>query len=165
MNKNIIIYGFMASGKTTIGKIIAEAMNLSFIDTDEEIEKKYNQKIIDIFETEGEEYFRQIESKVINQVVVPPNKVISVGGGAVLLKENLDILKKDGIMVMLDVPLDMIKERLKDDCLRPLAKGNIDDLYKKRFNTYLSISDIIINARTELNETCKNIVSILKKMK
>ncbi len=165
MNKNIIIYGFMASGKTTVGKIISESMNMPFLDTDKEIEKTYHQEICKIFEEQGENYFRKLESNIIHNIVAPPYKVISVGGGSVLYKENLEFLKKNGIMIMLDVPLEIIKERLANDNdsnPRPLARGNIDKLYEERFEIYLNNADIVINARTELKETCKSIKNILK---
>ncbi|MFN3550953.1 MAG: shikimate kinase, partial [Endomicrobiia bacterium] len=86
---NIVITGFMCTGKTSVGKILAKEINFGYIDTDEIIEKFVGLKISEIFACYGEKYFRDIESQVVEKVSKEDKRVISTGGGVVLRKENM----------------------------------------------------------------------------
>ena len=96
---NITLCGFMGSGKTTVGKALAKMLNYVFIDTDAEIEKRAGIKISEIFEKLGEAAFRQMESDIIKELARFDNQVISVGGGAVINKENARKLKSCSTVV------------------------------------------------------------------
>ena len=103
--KNIVLTGFMASGKSSVGKILAEKLNIKFIDTDILIEQKLNKKISDIFKENGEQYFRQQETKVVEEISNLTSCLISCGGGVVLNKYNIELLRKNGIVAKLNIPL------------------------------------------------------------
>ena len=122
MSKNIVLIGIMGSGKTTIGKKIAEKSNMEFVDTDELIVHKSQKSIKLIFADEGENFFRDFESEVIEDVSKQENIVISTGGGAVLRDENIDNLKKNGVLFHLFAPAEELFARIKDDNERPLLK-------------------------------------------
>ncbi|MCI8520935.1 MAG: shikimate kinase, partial [Clostridia bacterium] len=95
---NIILTGFMAAGKTEISKAIAAMSSYTLYDTDDMIEKKCGMSINEIFDTHGEKYFRQIEKEVVREASGFKNAVIATGGGVVLDKENIDVLRNTGII-------------------------------------------------------------------
>ena len=121
----IFIVGPMASGKSTLGKKLAQILNIDFIDTDKEIEKKAGAEISWIFEVEGEEGFRERERKVLNKSINKEDVVISTGGGIVTVKKNRDLMTTKGKVVYLKTPLEIQLKRTEKDKKRPLlAKGN-----------------------------------------
>ncbi len=134
--KNIVLTGFMASGKTTVGKLLSKKLGMDFVDTDELIEKQEGMSINEIFEKYGEEHFRCLEkelAKKLSQNVT--GTVIATGGGFVLNKENINELKKSGVVFNLKTNPEIIKERLngaKDT--RPLLKNNEFSGILKRFS-------------------------------
>lgn len=150
--KNIVITGFMGTGKTTIGKMLAEDDGLDFVDTDALIEEKAgNKKVTEIFDEYGETYFRQVEKDVIKDVSLRENAVISTGGGAIADKENLAQLKKNSIIIIcLTARPEVILERTKkEEGIRPLLNVNdplkrIKELLDSRREAYMK-SDIIID--------------------
>jgi shikimate kinase len=136
----------MATGKSTIGEILAKKIGYGFIDTDEEIEHQENRTIKRIFETDGESYFRIIEAQLIKDISNLQNQVIACGGGLVLNHENVTKLKKNSIMVLLTTTPTEILNRVKKDQTRPLL--NVDDklneikrILKKRNPIYEKIAD------------------------
>jgi len=136
---NIFLIGFMGSGKSTVGKLLAEKLNLKFIDIDEEIEKQENKKIPQIFKENGEMYFRNLEKEKIKEFQNKKGYVVSTGGGLGADKENMEFMKKNGIVIWLDVSLDEVLNRCKNDPNRPLLNKPLDDLkklYEKRKNVY-----------------------------
>lgn len=119
--KNIVLIGFMATGKTTVGKIISNKLDFSFVDTDELIQQKCNLGIPEIFAVHGQEYFRKIESEVIKDVSRCDSHVISCGGGVVKNPENISCLKKTGVLVCLRASIDAICNRTNcSNQVRPL---------------------------------------------
>lgn len=142
LNKsNIVLIGMPGSGKTTLGRILADKLGREFADTDDEIVKETGAEISDIFAKHGEEYFRNLESEVIKKMSVTGGKVIATGGGAVLRKENVDALKQNGVIVLLDRPLD----ELEPTSDRPLANDSdkMRQLYEKRMPIYKECADAI----------------------
>jgi len=117
---NIVLTGFMGTGKTVIGKLLAKKLSWEYIDTDELIEKRENMKISEIFAIKGEPYFRKIESEIIKEVSKKDKCVISTGGGVVLKEENMNELEKNGIIINLSASPDKIFERTSLDKSRPL---------------------------------------------
>lgn len=124
MKGNIILIGFMGSGKTTVGKALAEKLSYKFVDTDEWIEEKEKRTISDIFNEEGEAYFRALETDIIKDMEDLENHIISTGGGLPLKQENGEILKKIGFIVYLDVTKETVMKRLEGDQTRPLLSGS-----------------------------------------
>ena len=135
---NIVLTGFMASGKTQISKCIAKMSGFNLIDTDQLIVERMNMSINEIFEKMGESEFRKIESDIIREVSELDNIVISTGGGVVLNKENMDNLRKNGVIVNLAPSFDVIVARLENARMtRPLLKDDDISQIEKRFNDRL----------------------------
>lgn len=131
--KNIVLIGFMASGKTTVGKLLSDLLNYRFYDTDLLIEKNEGKSIEDIFKIFGEEYFRNLETKTVKDFCDVDTSVIATGGGIVLNPENIDILRKNSVIVHLKTNDLIIKKRYKiSKDARPLMKNQcIDDVLKR----------------------------------
>jgi shikimate kinase len=166
--KNIVITGFMGTGKSTVGNMLAEDYSLDFVDTDVLIEEKAgNKKVTEIFDEYGEAYFRKIEKDVIRDVSLLENAVISTGGGAIADKENLALLKEKSIIICLTASPEVILERIrKEDGIRPLLKvkdplKRIKELLDSRKEAYMK-SDIIIDTSdltpSEAAETIKTLL-------
>jgi shikimate kinase len=118
---NIVLTGFMCTGKTSVGKLLAEKLGYKFVDTDDLIEQRVGMKISDIFAVYGEPYFRDVETEVVKEVAKKDKFVISTGGGVVLRKVNIDELRKNGIIVNLTAKPETIYNRLKNQPgVRPL---------------------------------------------
>ena len=159
----IFIVGPMASGKSTLGKKLAQTLNMDFVDTDKEIEKKAGAEISWIFEVEGEKGFRERERKALEESIKEDDVVISTGGGIVTVKKNRDLIATKGKVVYLKTPLELQLKRTEKDKKRPLlAKGNkkqiLEALKKERDPKYEEIADITIdqdgqkNRKTIINE-------------
>ena len=159
----IFIVGPMASGKSTLGKKLAQTLSIDFVDTDREIEKKAGAEISWIFEVEGEKSFRERERKVLKKSINKDDVVISTGGGIVMVKENRALMTTNGKVVYLKTPLEIQLKRTEKDKKRPLlAKGNkkqiLEALKKERDPIYEEIADITIdqngqkNRKTIINE-------------
>lgn len=130
MMKNIVLIGFMGSGKTTIGKALEEKTNMTFVDTDELIETYEGCKISDIFESKGEAYFRRLENETLKKLVAAADfKIISTGGGIVTNHANIQLLKQLGQVFYLRIRPETVIARLEGDKTRPLLMGE-DKLYK-----------------------------------
>lgn len=147
---NIILIGFMGSGKTTFGRWIIRTHNMEFLDTDEYIENKYNKLIKDIFRDSGEETFRDMETQTIKELAqVCDNCVISVGGGLPVREVNRSFLKELGIVVYLEASVDELVKRLSKDTSRPLLAGGnlrekIESLMTAREALYKDAADVIV---------------------
>jgi shikimate kinase len=138
---NIVLTGFMGTGKTFAGKLIARRLNWDHYDTDEMIEKEVGMPISKIFELKGEEHFRKLETNTARLVSVLDKVVISTGGGIVLRKENIDELEKNGAIVCLTAAPEKIYERVKKETHRPLLKvpdpvSKINELLEFRKEAY-----------------------------
>ncbi len=134
---NVVLVGYMGSGKTSVGKEIAKMRGMDFIDLDEYIEKKEGRSIREIFEFESEEYFRNLETRTIKSLFKLSNTVISTGGGSVLRKENRDNLRKLGEIVYLKADVDTLVDRLKGDESRPLLQAESEAELRKRIASML----------------------------
>ncbi|MCL0096891.1 shikimate kinase, partial [Thermodesulfovibrionales bacterium] len=120
--KNIVLTGFMGTGKTEVSRILSQKLNYILIDVDSEIEKEQNITIAEIFKQYGEARFREIESGVIKRLSEAKNAIISTGGGAVLKQENIDNLKKNGVVVCLTALPETILKRTSNNDDRPLLR-------------------------------------------
>ena len=154
-HRNIVLTGFMASGKTVVGKALSEKLGRKFIDTDLLVEEKCKMSIPEIFEKYGEEYFRKVEAEVIRETSLEKGSVIATGGGVVLDSENIETLRKNATIVNLESCRDVIIARLsKDDGTRPLNKGQdieqILDRFEKR-KPFYDNCDIKVKITNEMN--------------
>lgn len=138
----LYLVGFMASGKTTIGRSLAEELGWDFADIDEEVEAQQGTSISEIFESRGEAEFRSLETAAIRERVrkVECGRpiVIVLGGGAFVQQANFDLLENNGVTVWLDCPLPLIRERVKHCEHRPLARdpAQLEKLYESRRPAY-----------------------------
>ena len=161
INKNIAIIGHMGSGKTIFGKILANKLDFDHLDSDNLIEKSSKNKINCIFKSLGESIFRKIEEEIILKTHNKKNIVLSLGGGSILSNKVRDLLKKNYILIFLDVDFSILVNRLKNTKKRPLlANVNIEKKIKELDITrrkYYLLADIIIknDEDDDINETIK----------
>lgn len=132
MNKNIVLVGLSGSGKSTLGNILSSLSGYALVDTDAIIVKLQNRSINNIFETNGEEFFRTLETQVSKEISAFDKQIISTGGGIVLKEKNLEYLKQNGIVFYLKTSVNTLLKRLEGDNTRPLLKT--DDVKKKLEN-------------------------------
>ena len=127
--RNIVLVGFMGTGKTAVAKILAEKLGMKYVSTDDLIEKKEGMPITDIFSKKGENRFRSVEKDVVRGVSEMENAVIDAGGGAVMDNENIENLKKKGTIICLWAEPETILERTKKYGQRPLL--NVENPIEK----------------------------------
>lgn len=138
----IYLVGFMASGKTTIGRLLADELGWSFADLDEDIEAQAGTSISEIFDQRGEDEFRRIETDAIRKRIRLIEKgrpmVVALGGGAFVQPANFDLLENNGISVWLDCPFATVSERVSRASHRPLARdeNKFRELYEARRGAY-----------------------------
>lgn len=147
---NIYLVGFMGSGKSTISKELAKRLTWDLVDTDNYIEEKYGRTIKDIFATEGEQAFRDMETEALRELVLNGNKVISCGGGIVLRKQNVNLMRLFGKIVLLNATPQTIYERVKHGTGRPILNGNMNveyiaKLMSKRSADYEYAADVVVD--------------------
>jgi len=140
--KNIILIGFMGTGKTTIGRLLASSLGRPFIDSDKKLEDEQGMTIRELFELHGEAYFRQKEREMIAKLSRYSNTVIATGGGVVLSANSMRRLKKNGVIISLNASIDTILERTGRRNTRPLLmeasarEQTIRNLMQERFDLY-----------------------------
>jgi shikimate kinase len=165
---NIYITGFMGSGKSTVGRILAGKLGFKFIDLDRIIEIDQGKKIKDIFKLDREKYFRDIETKVIEKTCRNKNCVFACGGGVVERKRNMDIICRSGLVIYLDISIQDALKRLKYVKDRPLLEVSqreetIKDLLSKREALYRKYSDLVVsNIKRSAEHTADEIMTRLK---
>lgn len=148
---SIILCGFMGSGKSTVGKILAQKSDREFVDLDAYIEQQQGMTISDIFEMQGEQAFRQLETEAARVLSDKDGLVLATGGGTVLRQENTDLLRKNGVIVLLDVPLSLLEQRLESATDRPLLMRPdrtefMAQLHAERMPKYRAAAQICIAA-------------------
>lgn len=150
LNCNIVLIGFMGTGKTTIAKLLSRVFDLKVIEMDGLIVERQGMSISEIFEKHGEEYFRDLETNLLKELQKDNNLVISCGGGTPLREVNVKEMKKIGKVVLLNASAETIFARVKDNHDRPLLENNmnvefIEGMLSKRRDKYLAAADIIID--------------------
>ena len=164
--KNIYIMGFMGTGKTTVGKALAKKLGKDFIDLDNEIELYEGMSINEIFEEKGEDYFRQIETKVLKEIAEKKDLIVSTGGGSIVTHGNLEIVKSSGILITLMASPEEILRRVSGNNDRPLLNvGNPLETIKKllfeRAPFYIKADYIIETTNKNIEEVVEEILEIL----
>lgn len=163
--KQIFLIGMMGSGKSTIGSILADKLDWTFIDIDTELEKDYSLSINDMFKN-GEDKFRTYETEKLEQIVLKDHIVCATGGGIVLEDSNYRILDQS-FCVYLDTSLETLHKRIKNDNSRPLLSvGNKKDLMRDIFNDreerYKSLSKLNVNTdNINIDDSCKMIMEYI----
>ena len=147
---NIFLIGPMGVGKSTIGRVLANIMNLRFFDSDQEIESNTGADIPWIFDVEGESGFRERERKVIRQLSKRQDIVLATGGGVILAKQNRETLCSNGTVVYLTAPIKKLVDRTRKDKSRPLLQTDdpeqkIIEIFNARNHLYKDTADIVID--------------------
>ena len=148
----IVLYGFMGAGKSTLGPRVADLRKYRFVDLDEYIEKRLCRNIPEIFEEEGEQFFRDLETATLKRMIEKQEYrrcILSLGGGTPLREENRKLLKQLGTVYYLRVTPEMVWERLRGDTTRPLLQTEdpqrtIRELLSKRDPIYMEAADVVI---------------------
>ncbi len=150
---NVFLIGPAGAGKTTVGRLVADALGLEFLDTDIEIESRSGVDIAWIFDLEGENGFRDREVRLIQELTERTGIVMATGGGAILREENRKRLVSRGTVVYLETPLERQIQRVSKDKNRPLLKGNdaekrkiLEAMHKQRSPLYQEIADLTLPA-------------------
>ena len=167
-NYNIFLIGFMGAGKSTISDYLKNALAMDVVEMDQCIVERQGMSISDIFETYGEEYFRELETNLLIEMQSQSNVVVSCGGGVPMRERNVVEMKKNGRVVLLTAKPETILERVKDNHDRPLLENNktvpfIADLMEKSRAKYEAAADIVIetDGKTEL-EICEELIHRLR---
>lgn len=149
---NIVLSGFMGSGKTVIGRRLAGALGMQFLDLDQYIAKKAGLTVSEIFAQHGEAYFRQLEADSVRELAQKKHCVIAAGGGTLTQPGNAEVFRAGGSEILyLDVPLAALQERLKNDRRRPLLqtenrKAAIERILAERRPKYMAVADRVVDA-------------------
>lgn len=165
MKRNVILIGFMGSGKTTLGLRLSYRLKTPVEDTDKMIEQNEGRTISDIFRDKGEEYFRNKETELLREICKRQYvRIISVGGGTPVSKINRPLLKKCGIVVYLRIRPETVYERLKGDTTRPLLAcedplSKIQTLLDNRKDAYEESADIIVDVDDKSTEEILDIIT------
>ncbi|MHB8626747.1 MAG: shikimate kinase [Aggregatilineales bacterium] len=162
---NIVLVGFMGTGKTTVGRLIAERLSWRFTDTDKLIEARAGRPIPDIFRQEGEPAFRKLEAEVCAEVGAWRHTVIATGGGVWIDPVNREKLSATGFVVCLRAPLEQIEARLEADRSRPMLEGpdrhqRIVELMNTRQAAYATIPHTIDTDGHTPYAVCEKIIAL-----
>jgi shikimate kinase len=145
---NIVLVGFMGTGKSTIGRFLAEKLGWELVDTDHYIEKQEGMSIAELFSKQGEAYFRAAETRAIQAIMNRTHQVVATGGGAVLAADNRVSLKTNGYVVALTASVETIVQRVGGDRNRPLLQGKasevVPQLLERRKHAY-DFADLTIS--------------------
>ncbi|RKY82221.1 shikimate kinase [candidate division KSB1 bacterium] len=171
---NVYLTGFMASGKTATGRIIADILSWKFIDTDAYIEESERMLISDIFDLYGEEVFRKMENNILKRISSFSECVVALGGGVFVSSENRNIIRNSGISVALLWPPEILVKRVGSGKNRPLLKGlNTDQIYKKvkklldYREEFYRMADVCLEFNTEIpvKTVAQRIINSLEKFR
>lgn len=167
LKRTVVLVGMMGSGKTAIGKALALRLGVPFLDSDAAIEEAAQASIAEIFARDGEAFFRDREAEVIARLLTGAPAVLSTGGGAFMAERNRLAISAMGVSVWLDVPLDVLWERVRHKETRPLLKtadprGTLAGLYEMRVPVY-RLADLRVEARAgfSIDETTGRVIEAL----
>jgi len=166
--KNIYLIGFMATGKTAVGKFLARRLKKQFIDLDGRIEEKEGMRIVDIFAKKGEAYFRQAEKQAVKEIALLSDCIVACGGGVVIDPDNVVLLKKSGTLICLTADVATIIARSSGTKQRPLLNvGNpqekILELLEKRKAFYKQADYEIDTSPCSVEDVAEKIINIIGK--
>ena len=164
MKNNIFLIGFMGAGKSSIARTLKQQYHMRLIEMDEQIEAEQGMKISQIFSEKGEDYFRSLETRLLEGLQQQENTVVSCGGGVPMRRCNVDAMKKSGMIVYLSAEPETIYGRVCNSHTRPLLEGNmnvkyITGLLKARLPKYLEAADVVVKTDGKsLQEICRCIM-------
>lgn len=165
--KNVVLIGFMGTGKSAVGRRVASRLGLEMIDTDKEIEKITGKSVAEIFEKDGPLRFRSEEALLVKKIAGRRNMVIATGGGMVLNPENVRLLRREGVLIALTAKPEVICRRVKRNRNRPLLRrGNllerINELLKEREGAYDVAEYAVDTSDKNVDEVAEEIILYLQ---
>lgn len=169
LRRTIVMVGMMGSGKTAIGRALAARLDVPFQDSDAAIEDAAQSSIAEIFERDGERFFRRREGEVIRRLLAGPPAILSTGGGAFLADETRETIHKDAISIWLDAPLPLLWERVRHKDTRPLLRtadprATLSTIYDERTPIYAKATlRLPISQRNTIEETTQSAIDLLLK--
>lgn len=163
MDKNIVLLGFMGTGKTAIGKKLAVDLNMQFVEVDSIIEGKEGVTINEIFSVKGEPFFRKVEADVVKELSKKKGLVISAGGGVVLNPDNIREMQRNGILICLNAAPEEIYKRIKGEGQRPLL--NVKDPLKKIKELLDYRKPYYNRINLQIDTTGKSVEEVVKEVK
>ena len=168
LKKTVAMVGMMGAGKTAIGTALARHLGVPFLDSDTEIERAANQTIAEIFERDGEPFFRERETQVISRLLDGPAAILSTGGGAFLRQENRAMISSKGVSLWLRADLDLLWERVRHKTTRPLLRtedprATLAAIQAERDPIY-GLADLIVdaNAAFSIDEMTDEVIAVLR---
>jgi shikimate kinase len=164
---NIVLAGPMGSGKTTVGRLVAERLEREFRDTDRLIEERTGISIVRIFSERSELYFRALERDVVKEIAGQKNLVVAIGGGTIVSEENRRDLSSDSLLICLLAAPAVLHQRLKGTNHRPLLKGRdlksrIEEVLRERMSVYRAVEHCIKTDRLTVARAADRIVQIYR---
>lgn len=167
LKKTVVMVGMMGAGKTAIGTALAKRLGVSFLDSDSEIETAANMTIAEIFERDGETFFREKESQVISRLLDGTPSILSTGGGAFLQPQNREAIRKAGVSVWLRADLELLWNRVKHKSTRPLLRTpdpyqTLAELCRVR-NPQYAKADLVVDAHPDysIDEMTDRVIEVL----
>jgi shikimate kinase len=166
-DRNVILIGFMGTGKTSVGQALAEALGYAYVDTDDLVEEKAGKKISKIFGEDGEDKFRHLESAALDQLPDFKRTVIAVGGGATIRTENREKLRNAGVVIALTAAPEEIYQRVKHEEHRPLLaevtdlRAHIRKLMDARKGIYDDVDHTIETTTMTVDEVVDKCIDLL----
>ena len=168
LKKTVVLVGMMGSGKTAVGKALAAELQVLFKDSDQEISIAANRSIAEIFERDGEPFFRSVEAKVLERLLQGQPCVLSTGGGAFMVGNNRTLISKLGISVFLNADLELLWERVRSKDTRPLLKtadpkATLSRIFEGRKDQY-ALADIIVQTHQNYSiaQTAEHVIAALR---
>ena len=167
LRRAVVLVGMMGSGKTAVGKALAQRLGVPFVDSDAEIEAAANATIAEIFARDGEPFFRRRESEVISRLLKGPPCVLSTGGGAYLADRNRTEIHRHGVAVWLNAPLPLLWERVRHKDSRPLLRtpdplATLTEIFAARSPIYaLAELHLAVRPHASIEETTDGVVALL----
>jgi shikimate kinase len=161
-SRNLILAGFMGTGKTTVGRLVANRLGMGFTDTNHEVEGMAGRSIVDIFAASGEAAFRQLESIVCLRAAIAGGQVIATGGGALLNEKSRLALESSGLLVCLTAQVDEIARGVGDAPSRPLAGSPADlaELFARRSALYDSLPIQVDTTGKQVAEVVEEVIGL-----
>ncbi|KIC48978.1 shikimate kinase [Tateyamaria sp. ANG-S1] len=167
LKKTVVMVGMMGAGKTAVGRALALRLNVPFLDSDAEIETAANMSVPEIFERDGEPFFRRKETQVISRLLDEECGILSTGGGAFLAEENRANITARGVSVWLNADLDLLWQRVRHKDTRPLLRtpdprATLADLYAQRVPVY-ALADVAVVSKPDftIEEMVDRVVATL----
>ena len=165
-SQNIALIGFMAVGKSAVGRNVARKLHRRFVDLDAVIEKKQGRKVREIFDSEGEGYFRRLEKQTLREVLNENRQVIATGGGVILDPDNLQLLREKCLLIGLSASPDVLLSRVGKGAKRPLLKGTdlrarIEELLEQRQSGYAQAHATVDTGGLSIEQVVERVLAII----